>query len=188
MLVTHVEAVPENFHARFSSFSRKYIYRLGVTDSKIYPIAEWRRCHFIKNPFNLEQVQEACKLFEGTKNFATFCHGLGRQRPDYPTVRELDYLAIKPGTPLFNPAYDPLYDGIDFYEIHTRSNAFMYRQVRRMVSVLIAVAQNRMTLGEVQQLFDQPGVWNSKASTVPPHGLYLVDVKYRIPPNDGEFQ
>lgn len=183
-----MEAVPENFHARFSSFSRQYIYRLGVTDSKVFPITEWRKCHFVSNPFNLQQAAEACTLFEGTKNFATFCHGLGRLRPDYPTTRKLDYLTIKPGTPLFNPAYDPLYEGIAFYEVHTKSNAFMYRQVRRMVSVLIAVAQNRMTLDEVRLLFEQPGVWNSKASTVPPHGLYLVDVKYKIPANDVELQ
>ena len=64
----------------------------------------------------------------------------------------------------------------------------MYKQVRRMVSVVVAVAQNRMELDEVRQLFDNPGTWNSKANTAPPYGLYLLNVDYKIPQEDEQPQ
>ena len=58
----------------------------------------------------------------------------------------------------------------------------MYKQVRRMVSVVLAVAQSRISLDEVHRLFEEPGYWNSKAATAPPYGLYLVNVECPLPP------
>ena len=188
LIVNHVEAVPPTFHSRYSSFYRHYLYRIGVTDLRLHPIIEWRKCYFVNKPFCVEKASEACKLLEGTKNFASFCHGLGQLRPEYPTVRTLDLFEIKPGRPLFDPVHDPLYSNITFYDFHVKAPSFMYKQVRRMVSVVVAVAQNRMELDEVRQLFDNPGTWNSKANTAPPYGLYLLNVDYKIPQEDEQPQ
>jgi tRNA pseudouridine(38-40) synthase len=184
--VNSVEAVPPAFHARHSSYSRHYLYRIGVTPEavKYHPVVEWRKCYFIEKPFCLDRATEACKLFDGTKDFASFCHGLNQRPQGYPTVRTLETFHIKPGRPLFDPVYDPLYSGIDFYDFHIKARSFMYKQVRRMVSVVVAVAKGRMNLEEVHQLFDNPGQWNSKASTAPPYGLYLLNVDYKIPQDE----
>lgn len=184
LIINHVEAVPQSFHARFSSFYRHYLYRIGVTDQKKYPIIEWRKCHFIKNPFCIDRASEACKILEGSKNFASFCHGLKKRPPEYPTIRTLDQFSVVPGRPLFNPDYDSSYSGINFYDFHVKASSFMYRQVRRMVAVVIAVAQNRMTIQEVHKLIEKPGEWNSKAVTAPPYGLYLLKVQYKIPEDE----
>ena len=180
--VNNVEAVPATFHARYSSYSRHYLYRIGVTPEnvKYHPVVEWRKCYFIEKPFCLDKAIEVCKLFEGPKDFASFCHGLSQKPPGYPTVRKLDDFYIKPGRPLFDPAYDPSYSDINFYDFHIKSRSFMYRQVRRMVSVVVAVAKDRMSLEEARQLFENPGKWNPKASTAPPYGLYLLNIGYNI--------
>lgn len=184
-MIKHVEAVPPTFHARFSSFSRQYLYRIALVDKLgDYPVSEWRKCYFVPRPFCVEKAAEVCKLFEGTRNFASFCHGLNSLPPDFPTVRTVDHFYIKPGRPLFDPLYDPSYSGLEFYDFHIKSGAFMYKQVRRMVSVIVSVGQNRMTLDEVHQLFNNPGPWNSKASTAPPYGLYLTNVDYIIPQDE----
>lgn len=184
LVVNCVEAVPSTFHSRYSSFYRHYLYRIGITDLKVQPIIEWRKCYFVEKPFCVEKATEVCKFLEGTKNFASFCHGLGNLRPEYPTVRTLDLFDIKPGRPLFDPIYDPLYCNIAFYDFHVKAASFMYKQVRRMVSVAVAVAQNRMELGEVRELIDNPGKWNSKATTAPAYGLYLLNVDYKIPEDE----
>ena len=182
LIVTQVEPVPDTFHSRFSSLSRQYLYRLAVTGSINYPITEWRKCYFVPEPFCPEKAAEACKLFTGTKNFGYFCHKLSHKPEGYPTIRTLDHFDIQPGRPLFDPVYDRLYDGVSFWDFHVKGKAFMYKQVRRMVSVVLAVAQSRISLDEVHRLFEEPGYWNSKAATAPPYGLYLVNVECPLPP------
>ena len=156
------------------------MYRIGVTSSDIYPIAEWERCHFVQEPFCLKKVEQVCKLLQGPKNYASFCHKLSEKDSSYPTVRDVTTFEIKPGRPLFDPNFDPLYNQISFYDVHVKSKGFMYKQVRRMISVLIAVAQNRMQIEDVEELFDKPGTWNPRAITAPAHGLYLLSVDYKI--------
>ncbi|XP_057374519.1 tRNA pseudouridine synthase-like 1 [Daphnia carinata] len=184
--VSNVEAVPSTFHSRYSSFYRHYLYRIAVTDKdvKAYPIVEWKKCYFIPKPFCLDKAVKACQLFEGTKDFASFCHHFKQQPSGYPTIRTLDHFYIKPGRPLFDPVYDPLYSNIEFYDFHVKARSFMYKQVRRMVSVVLALAQGRMDLDQVRQLFEQPGEWNPRAITAPPYGLYLLNVDYKIPQDE----
>ena len=179
--VTQVQTVPSTFVSRYAASSRHYMYRIALSNSTLYPIIEWKKCHFIQEPFCLEKSYEVCKLFTGPKNYASFCHKLADLPPTFPTIRTIDSFTILPGRSLFDSSYDPLYNDLRFFEIHIQARAFMYRQVRRMVSVLIAVAKDQMTLEEVQELFDKPGTWNPKAHTAPAHGLYLLDVNYEIP-------
>jgi len=182
--VTQVQAVPSTFISRYAASSRHYMYRLALTKSNLHPIIEWKKCHFIQEPFCLEKGKQVCELFIGRKNYASFCHKLIDLPPDYPTVRTIDEFTILPGRGLLDSSYDPLYNDLHFYEIHVKARAFMYRQVRRMVSVLIAAAKDQMTIEEVQELFNKPGTWNPKAHTAPAHGLYLLDVNYEIPEDE----
>jgi len=183
--VTQVQAVPSTFISRYAASSRHYMYRIALTNSRLYPIIEWRKCHFVQEPFCLEKGEEVCELFTGQKNYASFCHKLADLPSTFPTIRTIDSFTIRPGRSLLDSSYDPLYEGLRFYEIHIHARAFMYRQVRRMVSVLIAAAKDQITIEEVQELFDKPGTWNPKAHTAPAHGLYLLDVNYKIP-NENE--
>lgn len=54
-------------------------------------------------------------------------------------------------------------------------------QVRRTVGVLIAVAQKRISISEVENMFENPtkDSWIEKVTVVPPYGLYLQQVEYR---------
>ena len=186
LVIRQVEPVPDTFHARHSTVSRHYLYRIGVTQSRINPITEWRKCWFVKEPFCFEKASEACQLFlGGPKNLAAFCHKISSYPPDFPTEKTLNIVEIRPGRPLFDPSYDRLYEGIRFYDFHVQGKSFMYRQVRRMVSVIVHCAQNRVTLEEAQKLFEPPYEWNTKVNSAPPFGLYLLDAKLNT---DGEPQ
>ncbi|XP_026461219.1 tubulin gamma-1 chain-like [Ctenocephalides felis] len=54
-------------------------------------------------------------------------------------------------------------------------------QVRRMVGVLLAVAQHRITEQDVITMLQVPSPysWCTSVRSMPPHGLYLCDVEYR---------
>lgn len=180
LVISQVERVPDTFNARHEALSRHYMYRLGITSkSDFLPTAEWDRCHFIREPFCIDTANEVSLQLQGTHDYASFCHGLSQKPEGYPTVRTINTIQITEGRPLLDPKLDPFYSGIRFYDIHVTSRSFMYRQVRRMVAVLIAAGQKRMNAAEVQQLFDKPGTWNSKASVAPAHGLYLVNVEHK---------
>ncbi|PSN29326.1 hypothetical protein C0J52_19956, partial [Blattella germanica] len=57
---------------------------------------------------------------------------------------------------------------------------FFVIQVRRIVGALIAVAEGRISVDDIQYMLDNPSKdsWNTRIPVVPPHGLYLVDVEY----------
>lgn len=176
LVVNKVEAVPETFHVRHSTASRHYLYRIGVTQARVHPITEWHKCWFVGETFCPEKASQACQLFlGGKKNLAAFCHKLSELPKDFPTIRSLDQVEIRPGRPLFEPSYDRLYEGIRFYDFHVRGKSFMYRQVRRMVSLIVHYAQDRLTWEEAQRLFEPPYVWNTKACVAPPFGLFLLN-------------
>lgn len=56
----------------------------------------------------------------------------------------------------------------------------MKLQVRRIVGVLLAVGQGRVSSDEVQQMLNNPvdNPWIERAVVVPGYGLYLTSVEY----------
>lgn len=190
LIVRGVEAVPEFFGARHCTASRHYLYRIGVTQSKIVPITEWRKCWFLEEPFCDEKAAKACQLFVGTHDLSAFCHRVAHVPSGYRKTRTLDKFDIHEGRPLFDPAYDPLYQGIRFFDFHVLGKSFMYRQVRRMVSTVVNYARNRLSWDEVCQLFEPPYQWNTKAAVAPPHGLFLISANLKAASinQDGQLQ
>ncbi|XP_046389859.1 tRNA pseudouridine synthase-like 1 isoform X2 [Ischnura elegans] len=190
--IKNILPVPDTFHSRFNAKSRTYLYRIAVQKSswsqdfsheyniKI-PMGEWKRCCMIGDPnFDIDKVKEAASYFVGLKDFLTFT-GRGNKLPEgYSTVRRINSLTISPGQPLINSIYDPTNHMYDFWDVVVNAKSFNYRQVRRMVAVLIAVAQNKIEVTEVKNMIEDPSNygWNPKACTAPPYGLYLLKVEY----------
>ena len=139
VLVRQVIEVPPTFSSRFAATSRHYLYRIGVTNSSDTPVAEWKRCHFIPEPFCVDTAREACRLLTGTNEYASFCHKLANLAADFPTVRTIDQFEIRQGRPLMSPDYDPYYDGIRFYDFHVRARSFMYKVRLRSVFKFVLI-------------------------------------------------
>jgi len=176
--------VPEHVSARFCTIHRQYLYRIGVTEEKILPITEWKRCWFFKGPFDPEKAAEACRLFIGTKNLSSFCHKLSEKPEDYRTIRTLDRFDVTEGRPLFDPTYDPSYEKIKFYDFHVKGRSFMQRQIRRMVSAVVHYAGSHLSWDETLKLFEPPYEWSSRINVAPPGGLYLVKAELEYDVDD----
>ncbi|KAK7081565.1 tRNA pseudouridine synthase-like 1 [Halocaridina rubra] len=190
--VRHTREVPSNFHSRFHAAGRSYLYRLAVIKpesedgqalhyKQYLPPAELHRLYVVRPPFDIEKVLLGCQMLEGKHNFASFMKTptKGSTYTVYPN-RDIDSITCTRSRPLLDQSYDPLYSNLDFWDFNISAKSFLYKQVRRIVGALVAVAQGKLTLDDIQWLLDNPSPknWKPQASTAPPEGLFLLRVKY----------
>src|SRR5699024_4129745 len=110
---------------------------------------------------NREKIKAACRLFEGTHDFTSFCSAKSTVKGS--KVRTL-----------YEVRCDVNKDELVFT---LRGDGFLYNMVRIIVSVLLEVGNGRTDVSAIDQMFAAKN--RSLASkTAPPEGLYLWDVKY----------
>lgn len=186
----NVVHVPDNFSGRHQAIWRKYVYRVAVIKDKkhncsshnfLIPMTEHNRCHIILNsPLeDMESARECARMILGTHDFCTFMASTNEHRgQEVKTTRTLESFDIGPGRPFFDTIWDEQFDYWDFTVV---GRSFLYKQVRRLVAALVAVAQRRLTVEEFRYMLENPSLnnWPSKLQTAPPYGLYLMDIGYR---------
>ncbi|XP_014241622.1 tRNA pseudouridine synthase-like 1 [Cimex lectularius] len=187
--ILSLKEVPDEFHARYSAVRKKYLYRFAVvkpeslsiiSDKKHclpWPILEKDRCLFINTlNIDIEKLKEASKLFVGTHNFTTFMHK-ALQHPDVDPVKNIESIELLPGRTQVDSSEVKHFD---FWQLHFTGKSFLYKQVRRMVSILIAVGSGRMNAAEIEFMLTNPhqSSWNGKVCVVPGFGLYLQNIEY----------
>lgn len=185
--------VPETFHCRYHALSRTYLYRLMIAPANAknvslhhsyIPIEEWNRClFFCTDTFDIEKMKEGAKLFEGYHDFRTFM-GKNKQ-PGYKlTRRVVDYIAIrkidKPGYSTYSWPHFTHPEDYLFLDVYMKSKGFLYRQVRRTVAALIALAQGRIEIRDIKLMLEVPSrySWYPQIKILPAYGLYLCEVEY----------
>ncbi|XP_054929073.2 tRNA pseudouridine synthase-like 1 isoform X2 [Dermacentor andersoni] len=197
IIIRDVLQVPSWFHARHLAQWRSYRYRVAVVKASALldkeplrlggirarlPLAELNRCHVVP-PLNVDRVHEAMELLSGEHDFRSF-KGVSRtpEEEERSTVREVTEFRLRPAAPIDSD--DPLYENIDLWEFHIRSRSFLYRQVRRMVSMALhAGLPDKLgddPLSVVRCLLEKPSKnsWPGSITVVPACGLYLMRVQY----------
>ena len=156
--IRNLTTAPEDFHPRFDAIARKYSYRL-FCESIRNPLREklaWRGWPV----FEESVLQQTADLFLGTHDFAAFG---SRTTPKGTTVRTVT-----------KTEWRKMPDGEWQFEI--QADAFLFRMVRRMVFVQVAVAQGGCSARDVQiALSKQKALLSGLA---PAHGLTLTEVTY----------
>lgn len=68
----------------------------------------------------------------------------------------------------------------DYWNINITGRSFVYRQVRRIVGVLLAIGMGRLRQRDAYEMLTVPSSnsWMPQASAAPAFGLYLVKVAY----------
>jgi len=170
--VRSAEVVDGKFHPRFDATARLYRYRL-FCQSLRDPMRErfdWR----VWPAINADALAKVAKLFWGTHDFSAFG---SPTTPKGTTVRTVMKAEWKQA-------------GQDGWQFEVQADAFLYRMVRRLVFVQVAVAQGRTSVEAVAgSLAKQPpagarsGCRHGATATLPSglapaHGLTLVEVTY----------
>lgn len=134
--------------------------------------------------FCIERARQCARLFHGIHDFRTFM-GAAQQNTDrdhaFFPLRSISHISIDPATPTCHQHSQPQASATyDYWDIRISGRSFLYRQVRRMVGVILAVAQNRLRQRDAYEMLTIPSMhsWCPQASAAPAFGLYLTRVDY----------
>lgn len=166
MAVHQARMVHPKFHPRFDASSRRYRYRLFCQPLRD-PLRErfaWRVWPAISG----EVLAKTATLFLGTHDFSAFGSPTTPRGGTVRTVLKAEWSQTEE-------------DGTWHFEV--QADAFLYRMVRRLVFVQVAVAQGKVSAEGIAHSLAAPssaGARNEKfpAGLAPAHGLTLVEVAY----------
>jgi tRNA pseudouridine38-40 synthase len=165
LAVHKARMVHAKFHPRFDATSRCYRYRLFCQPVRD-PIRErfhWRVWPKIES----ETLVQTAQLFLGTHNFSAFGSLTTPRGSTMRTVMKAEWTQADQ----------------DEWHFEVRADAFLYRMVRRLVFVQVAVAQGKASVDAIvpplaQQELVENGNEQLPAGLAPAHGLMLVEVTY----------
>jgi tRNA pseudouridine38-40 synthase len=164
MAVHQARMVHATFHPRFDALSRRYRYRLFCQPFR-HPLRErfaWR----IWTSIGGAALADAAQLFLGTHDFSAFGSPTTPRGGTVRTVMKAEWSQTEE-------------DGTWHFEV--QADAFLYRMVRRLVFVQVAVAQGKVSAEAIAHSLAQQspaGTENLPAGLAPAHGLTLVEVAY----------
>ncbi len=150
---------PPDFHARYSALAKTYRYQIlnRRTPSAIYRNYAW----FLRKPLDINAMRQALPPITGEHDFAAF-EGAGSPRST--TIREVTQITLEEKP-----------EGFLCLEI--TANGFLRYMVRNIVGTLADIGSGKRAPEEMKQIL--AGRDRSLASpTAPPHGLFLITVKY----------
>ena len=158
MAVSAAKIVLDGFHPRFDATSRRYRYRLFCQELRD-PLREryaWR----VWPVLDEDALQNAAKLFPGRHDFAAFG---SPPKPGSSTVRTV-------------MKSDWQSQG-DEWTYEVQADGFLYRMVRKLVHIQVAVGQGR---AEAQVIADalEGRPRGVPGGLAPANGLTLVEVTY----------
>jgi tRNA pseudouridine38-40 synthase len=174
-VVSAEEAGPD-FHARWNALAKTYRYR--IFRGRVVPPFLWRYVQHDPYPLHFEPMAEAARRFEGEHDFTSFAASSGSEEDDRErTVTRVVYRSELLRTAVCMGAVP------DEEWVYTvRGQSFLRYMVRKIVGTLVDVGRGRLTPEDIPKLFELKDRSKS-GSTMPAHGLCLVEVEYPDPAN-----
>ena len=159
IVITSCKVVPEKFHARYDVKSKVYHYRIL---NRLLPVAIFRQYawHIRKN-LDLSAIQEALRCIVGSHDFKSF-EGSGSPRAS--SVRSIINADI-------------LKTDDDYLVLKIEGDGFLKFMVRNIVGTLVDVGLDKITSDDFKRILVSKDR-NLAGITAPPHGLFLIEVKY----------
>lgn len=170
--------VSDDFHARFKAISRTYLYRVvtGCHHGDL-PVFERNLCWAAsESHLDIPRIQEAAQFFVGTHDFSGF-RSTSKDAPYRSPVKTLLQAQINPSASLL-PNHLQSSD-LQFWDFTFKAKSFIYNQVRRMTSALVAVGLGHLAPEHIKLHLEErkTPVFPGKI-VAPPSGLFLKEVEY----------
>ncbi len=153
-----IEAVDEDFHARFSATGRAYRYVLLNRGSR--PALLHRRVTWVHRPLDVTRMNAAAQALLGEHDFSSY-RALGCQAKS--PVREIRRLTLRRQG--------------DFVVMDIEANAFLHHMVRNIVGVLSAIGRGEEEIDWAAEVLARRDRTRGGV-TAPADGLYLTRVDY----------
>jgi len=154
------KVVPADFHPRFDAISRRYQYKIFCKPLRD-PLREryaWR----VWPQVNGNNLHKAARFFLGQHDFAAFGSAPKRGNGTVRTVVKSSWESRE-----------------DEWIFEVQADAFLYRMVRKLVFVQVAVGQERLSTDVIADALNGQ-LQNIPGGLAPPNGLTLIEVTYPI--------
>ena len=158
IIIQNAEEVDDKFHPRYSCKGKKYRY---VINNSRHGTAIFRKNEYhVPQKLDVDKMKEAIKYFEGTHDFKGFKASGTSNKDSVRTIYEAN-----------------IYTQDDRIFIELRGNGFLYNMVRIITGTLIDVGLGKIEPKDIVDIIESKDRKRA-GKTVPPHGLYLVEVYY----------
>ena len=151
--------VPHRFHARHAAVARRYVYQIATRRTAFAKAFVW----WVKEPLEVSRMQQAAAGFVGLGDFASFSaadHDDGDGPSSLVLVESVDVLS----------------EGA-LVLIAVEGSHFLWKMVRRIVGVLVAVGLGELAVEAAPKLLTQKSDLPARL-TAPASGLFLSRVFY----------
>ena len=155
------ESVNQNFHARFSSKKRYYMYR--IINRRAPLTFENGLAWGIYQPLDIDAMNEGAKYFIGTHDFSFF---RSRDCQSHSPIKTLDYIKVSRNP---NQKFD--------IRINTYGQSFLHHQVRKIVGTLVNIGKGILRPIDIKIILEKHQNDN-RILTALANGLYFVKVDY----------
>ncbi len=154
--VLSAERMPPRFHARHSAVARRYRYQISRRRSAFEKPYVW----WVKDPLDLDRMRAAATHLVGFGDFRSFTDDDPEEKSTQVLLEELtlteqDHLIL----------------------VHVSGSHFLWKMVRRIVGVLVAVGKGDLTPSDVGRLLQKESPLTAQL-TAPAAGLFLEKVTY----------
>ncbi len=158
------QVVPHRFHARHDAVARRYLYQVATRRTAFAKPYVW----WVKETLRVERMEQAAQAFIGMHDFGAFAVA---DRHDEET-----------STRVLLERLDFAVEG-SLILVGVEGSHFLWRMVRRLVGVLVAVGRGDLEVADATTLLD--GRSDLPATlTAPASGLFLERVLYKGEPRD----
>ena len=156
--IISAEEVDERFHARYSCTGKKYRY---IINNSKYGSAIYRDLEYhMPIKLNLKDMKKAIKYFEGEHDFKGFKASGTSSKSSVRTIYSSK--VIEEGEKII---------------IELEGNGFLYNMVRIISGTIVDVGLGKIKPEEIPQIIESKDRTRA-GKTLPPQGLYLVEVYY----------
>ncbi len=153
------EAVPDDWHARFSCVGRAYLYRIINRRAPLtfHKGLAWQ----IGQPLDAAAMHKAAQFLVGAHDFTTFRSVHCQAQSPMKTLDRLDVETAEGG----------------LVHIHAEARSFLHHQVRSMVGCLALVGLGKWSPDDVKTALEARDR-SALGLNAPPDGLYFVRAVY----------
>lgn len=154
--VLDLARAPQRFHARHDAVARSYVYQIARRRTAFSKPYVW----WVREDLDLPRMEAAAQRFVGLRDYRAFS---ADDRADAESRVQVDRVEVLDAAPLIL--------------VRVVGSHFLWRMVRRMVGVLVAVGRHEMQPADVDRLLtDASG--ETASLTAPASGLFLERVYY----------
>ena len=156
--INDVKICSDRFHSRYNALGKTYRYTCWYGVSK--PVFDRKYVTVLDKKTDIEKMQSAAKILEGTHDFKSFC---GNNKMKKSTVRCVDSIKIE--------------ESGNYIRFYFHGNGFLQNMVRILTGTLLEVGYGNIAPGDVKEILESHSR-QMAGPTAPPLGLCLMKVDY----------